>query len=327
MATSVGGVLTGRGADIIIIDDALKPEEALSETQRKRVNDWYDNTLLSRLNSKENGCIIIIMQRLHQDDLVGHVLEQEAWEVVNFPAITEEVYSHPIESIFGTKLFTRQVGEPLHAERESLELLQSIRERMGEYNFLSQYQQTPIPVGGAMVKRDWLKYYEPGTEPAQFDRVFQSWDTNNKATEFSDYSVCTTWGLKGKNLYLLNVYRRRLDYPDLKRSVIEQARIWRPTVILIEDKASGTQLLQELKREGIYNVKAYNPAGNDKVMRLHAQTAFIENGQLFLPTQAHWLNDYVQELTSFPGSKYDDQVDSTTQALEWHQMRPRGFFS
>ncbi len=156
MATSVGGVLTGRGGDLIIIDDALKPDEALSETRRKAVNDWYDNTLLSRLNDKANGRMVIIMQRLHQEDLVGHVLEQEPWDVLSFPAIAEQDERFLIESPFGNRWFVRKTGESLHPERESLTSLAAIRERMGEYNFSSQYQQNPIPLGGARHGEDRL---------------------------------------------------------------------------------------------------------------------------------------------------------------------------
>jgi predicted phage terminase large subunit-like protein len=321
MSTSVGGVLTGRGADLIIIDDPLKPDEALSETRRKAVNDWYDNTLVSRLNDKANGCIIIIMQRLHQDDLVGHVLEQEGWEVLSFPAIAERDEEHVIVNPFGTRLFRRKVGDALHPERESLAIYANIRQTIGEYNFLSQYQQNPAPPGGAMVKTDWLKFYEPGEQPATFSRIVQSWDTANKATELSDYSVCTTWGVDYKHYYLLDVYRRKLNYPDLKRAVVEQAKKHNARTIVIEDKASGTQLIQDLKSEFMNGVTEYKPPpGNDKVMRLHAQTAMLENGRVFLPRTAPWLADYVHELTSFPGTRYDDQVDSTTQFLDYIGM-------
>lgn len=202
-------------------------------------------------------------------------------------------------------------------------MLANIRARMGEYNFLSQYQQTPIPVGGAMVKQEWLKVYTPEEKPQKFDFIIQSWDTANKATELSDYSVCVTIGKKGQDSYLLHVLRRRLEYPDLKRAVSEQARLFRPSTILIEDKASGIQLIQELKREGIHAVRAYNPQTADKIMRLNAQTARIESGHFLLPAEASWLADYRQELLAFPGSKYDDQVDATTQGLEWlSQYRP-----
>jgi hypothetical protein len=216
MATSVGGVLTGRGADLIIIDDPLKPDEALSDSRRKAVNEWYDHTLLSRLNDKATGCIIIIMQRLHQDDLVGHVVEQEKWEVVAFPAIAEEDEAHLIESPLGRYLFRRKVGDALHAHRESADTLAHIRQTVGEYVFASQYQQNPTPLGGAMVRTKWLRFYDPGECPARFDEVVQSWDTANKSTELSDYSVCTTWGVDDERYYLLDLYRARLNYPDLR---------------------------------------------------------------------------------------------------------------
>jgi predicted phage terminase large subunit-like protein len=320
MATSIGGVLTGRGADLIIIDDPLKPDEALSDTRRKGVNEWYDHTLLSRLNDKANGCIIIIMQRLHQDDLVGHVLEQEKWEVLAFPAIAEEDKTHAIESPLGRYLFRRRVGDALHPERESAATLAHIRQTVGEYVFASQYQQNPTPLGGAMVRTKWLRFYDPGECPARFDEIVQSWDTANKATELSDYSVCTTWGVDNECYYLLHVYRARLDYPDLRPKARELAQLHRADTILIEDKASGTQLIQDLKDDHVFAVTPYSPPpGTDKIMRLYAQTALFENGRVLMPRRASWLADYLNELTSFPGSKHDDQVDSTTQAL--HHMR------
>jgi hypothetical protein len=165
LSTSVGGVLTGRGADLIIIDDPLKPDEALSDTQRKAVNDWYDHTLYSRLNDKQSGIIVIIMQRLHQDDLVGHVLEQETWEHVRLPAIAEQEEIHLVESPLGSRWVSRHVGEALHPEREPLPILGHIRRTIGEYNFAGQYQQQPAPLGGGMVKTDWFKSYVPGEEP------------------------------------------------------------------------------------------------------------------------------------------------------------------
>jgi len=319
MATSVGGVLTGRGGDFIIIDDPQKPDEALSETRRKAVNEWFDNTLLSRLNNKEDGVIIIVMQRLHQDDLVGHVLEQGDWEVLNFAAIAEEDECHMIKTIFGTSTFERKAGDALHSERESIESLKRTRESIGEYNFQSQYQQAPIPKGGAMIKTEWLTYYTPAQRPDSFIYILQSWDTANKSGELNDFSVCTTWGVANGKYYLLDVFRRRLDYPELKRAVWEQSRRYGHPKVLIEDKGSGIQLIQELKREGLLYVRAYEPpSGADKALRLFAQSHHFESGKVLLPSNASCLPEYVRELTSFPGSKHDDQVDSTTQAL--HHM-------
>jgi predicted phage terminase large subunit-like protein len=321
MATSVGGVLTGRGGDLIIIDDSLKPDEALSETQRNNVNHWFDHTLLSRLNDKTNGCIIIVQQRLHQNDLVGHVLEQGKWEVLSFPAIAEQDEIHLIETLFGSSYFQRRAGEALHPERESLSVLQNIRNSIGDYNFTSQYQQNPAPQGGAMIKKEWLKYYLPDERPAKFERIVQSWDTANKAGELNDYSVCTTWGEKDKHFYLLHVFRRRMEYPDLKRAICDQASAHNAHVVLIEDKASGTQLIQDLIADGMSGVMRYEPPPCDKVMRLNSQSAAFENGLVLLPHESHWLQEYERELTTFPGSKFDDQVDSTTQALAWLRIK------
>jgi predicted phage terminase large subunit-like protein len=316
LATSNGGVLTGRGADIILIDDPLKPEEALSDARRQATNEWYDHTLYSRQNDKRHGAIVVIMQRLHEDDLVGHVLGQEEWEVVRFPAIAEADEVHDIETIWRPRSFTRRQGDALHPEREPLDTLDRIRRTLGEYNFAGQYQQTPAPLGGGMVKAEWFKRYAPNNRPESFERIIQSWDTANKATELSDFSVCTTWGVRGKDLFLLNVLRKRLEYPALKRAVREQHSQFDANVVLIEDKASGTQLIQELIADGFHRVKRYKPEC-DKIMRLHAQTATIENGFVHLPEAAPWLAEYLHEMTVFPKGKHDDQVDSTAQFLDW----------
>ena len=323
LSTSVGGVLTGRGADYIILDDPLKPDDAMSETRRKAVNDWFDNTLLSRLNDKERGVIIIVMQRLHMDDLVGHVLEQGGWEVLSFPAIAEEDEAFPYTNCFGSGIFRRRAGEALHPERESLDTLRGIRDQVGEYNFSSQYQQRPIPLDGAIVKLSWLQYYDQ--LPTEFTHILQSWDTANKVGELNDYSVCTTWGLYEKKYYLLDLFRGRRDFPGLKKAVKALADRFDPHTILVEDKASGTQIIQELKFDGYYRIQAHEPpdAGADKVMRLYNQTAEFEAGHVLLPRTAPWLQDYISELIGFPGAKHDDQVDSTTQALEFLSQKAR----
>jgi predicted phage terminase large subunit-like protein len=328
VATSVGGVLTGRGADIIVIDDPLKPEEALSQIQRQAANEWYDHTLYSRLNDKLAGAIVLIMHRLHEDDLAGHVLAQEPWEVVRLPAIAEDDERHPVETVFGRQSFGRRDGEALHPEREPTDMLDQIRRTIGEYNFAGQYQQMPAPQGGGMIKAAWFRSYAANEQPDRFDRIVQSWDTANKATELADFSVCTTWGIKGKDLFLLHVRRKRMEYPELKRAVCEQCEAFGATVVLIEDKASGTQLIQELVHEGLHAVTRYQPQV-DKIMRMHAQTAMIENGFVHLPKDAAWLPEYLHELTVFPKGKHDDQVDSTAQMLDWLKQsgrEPGGFF-
>ena len=316
-ATSVGGVLTGLGGDMIVIDDPLKPDEAVSDVQRQAANDWLDNTVMSRFNDQQTGAMVIIMQRLHLDDVVGHVLQHGDWEVLSLPAIAEEDEVHCIDSqVWGSRQVGRKAGEALHSGREPLDVLHDLRARLGEYNFAGQYQQRPAPLGGGIVKREWLRYVEENEIPSQFDRIIQSWDTANKETQLADYSVCTTWGIKNSDRYLIDVYRQKVDFPKLKRAVIEQIGKFRPATVLVEDKASGVQLIQELRSMGIYCIKAIKPKG-DKQMRMFAQTAQIESGFVKLPAAASWRLDFEAELTSFPKARYDDQVDSTSQALEW----------
>ena len=167
-----------------------------------------------------------------------------------------------------------------------------------------------------MVKEEWFKRYAESDRPESFDRTVQSWDTGNTVRELSDFSICTTWGIKGKNLYLLSVLRKRLEYPALKRAVREQQRLFDANVVLIEDKASGTQLIQELITDGCHSVTRYQP-DCDKIIRLNAQTGLIENGFVYIPQAAPWLAEYLHELTVFPKGKHDDQVDSTAQFLDW----------
>jgi predicted phage terminase large subunit-like protein len=319
LSVSVGGPLTGRGADIVIIDDPLKPADALSEAGRPAVNEWYDNTLYSRLNDKTTGAIVIIMQRLHQDDLVGHVLEQEPWEVVSFPAIAERDDEFIIDIPYGgPHTFRRKAGNVLQPDREPKDVLDGIRKAIGEYNFQAQYQQNPTPPEGIVVKEAWFPRYDLDTPPEPFDSIVQSWDTAAKTKEVHDYSVCTTWGVKGAHFYLLNVLRRRMEFPELKRTVKAMAALWGAANVLIEDAPpSGTSLIQDLHAENMHAVTPCSLRGSEKLMRLQAQTPTMEGGFVHLPKDAPWLAEYLLELTAFPGAKHDDQVDSTTQALAW----------
>ena len=322
MSTSVGGSTPrGRGADIIILDDILKPDDALSETRRRAANDWYFNTLLSRLNSKENGVIILVMQRLHQEDLVGEVLEREAVCGSAFASRYRRARRRAIpdrKPIWEFHLRHEKPEKPLHPERDSVETYRNIREAIGEYNFQSQYQQSPTTREGGLIKREWIKYCDPHEWPKSFDYVLQSWDTAIKNGERNDYSVCTTWGLSDGKFYLIDVFRKKLIFPELKRAVLDLFRKYDVQKLLIEDKGSGISLNHELQSEYVWCLEAYTPdQGSDKLMRLDAQSIKFESGRVYLPSQASWLDEYVREITGFPGSKYDDQVDSTSQALEF----------
>lgn len=313
-ATSVGGVLTGFGADYIIVDDPSKPSEAMSDVERAKANRWAQHTLFTRLNDKVTGRIIIVMQRLHEDDMIGFVASVSPLKIVSFAAIAQADESFRIETSHGHRIWRRIEGEALHPEREPIEVLLALKTAMGPRDFSAQYLQMPAPPGGSIVKPEWFPRFDLANPPT-FDRVIQSWDTANKPGQFSDYSVCTTWGKRGKQMFLLHVSRKRLEFPDLKRAIIEQARIFDAATVLIEDAGSGIGLLQDLRNDAFYKAKAVKPKG-DKILRMQAQTGAIEAGQVFVPTSAPWLDDYLHELMMFPASKYDDQVDSTSQALD-----------
>jgi predicted phage terminase large subunit-like protein len=317
LSTSVGGVVTGRGADVIIVDDPMKAEDALSDARRQGVNDWYDNTLRSRLNRQDEGAIIIVMQRLHANDLVAHLQETENWDVLSLPAIAEQDERYTLMTPYGQRIIQRRAGEILHPKLLPASELENLRRSMTEYNFAAQYQQDPQPPSGLIVRRKWLKSYSEEDKPERFAQIVQSWDTASKVTDLSSYSVCTTWGVKRQHMYLLDVFRRRMEFPELKRMVGELARLWRASIVLVEDKSSGTQLIQELRADGFSRVQAAPANNDDKVMRLRAQTAKIEGGFALFPEKAPWLDAYLLELTTFPNSKYDDQVDSTVHALAW----------
>lgn len=313
-ATSVGGTLTGMGADVIIVDDPMKPDEALSNAERTRINEWVHHTLFTRLNKKADARIIVVQQRLHEDDMIGRVKDIAGFELLAFPAIAQEDEEHVIRTPFGLLTHSRNMGEALHPERESLAVLERQRLLLGTEFFAAQYLQSPTPPGGGLVKIDWFMRYDPADRPP-FTRIIQSWDCASKASELADHSVCTTWGVTyKKDIYLLHVYRGRLEYPELKRKLREMAQHHRAGVVLIEDTSAGTQLIQELQREGFARITAVKPKG-DKIMRMALQTPTIEAGRVFIPREAPYLADYVHELAMFPKGKFDDQVDSTSQAL------------
>lgn len=322
-STSVGGGFTGRGGDVIVIDDPLKADEALSDVRRESVNQWFDNTLRSRLNKQVEGAIIIIMQRLHADDLVAHVRRAEDWRVLSFSAIAEEDESYEIRNPYHTFRFRRKEGDVLQPSLTPRPVLERLRNAMTLYHFAAQYQQNPQPPSGNIVKREWLKFYTPEEKPDDFGTILQSWDTAVTDTELANFSVCTTWGVKDRKAYLLDVFRRKLLFPDLKRSIETHAELHNATVVLIEDKSSGSSLIQQLRAEGLSKVRAAPTLDGNKIMRLNGQTPMIEGGFVLFPKRADWLDSYLNELLSFPSSNYDDQVDSTVYALAWIAENPR----
>jgi len=322
-STSVGGTLTGRGGDIIVIDDPMKPDDAMSETARKSVLDWYSNTLLSRLNDKTRGAIVIVMQRLHEDDLVGHLLETGNWEHLCLPAIAEVAEEIPIGV---GRIKRRGIGEALHPDREPLALLEETRRTVGSMVFSAQYQQAPVPAGGNLVERRWLQHYATPPERQPGDQIVQSWDTASKDGVMNDWSVCITAQVRKREVFVLHVFRDRLTFPALRKKVTSLARQYNARVLLIEDAASGAQLIQQLRVDqptGVPGPIARKPAG-DKLTRMAAQTSRIEAGELILPEDAAWLAAFMHEILGFPGGRHDDQVDALSQLLAWTwKRRPR----
>src|SRR5580704_14692197 len=312
LATSVGGTLTGRGGDIIIIDDPLKPDDALSETKRTGANLWFTNTLLSRLDDKRTGAIVVVIQRVHIDDLTGFLLAQsDEWDVLSLPAVA---YADEAIPVWGGCTYHRKLGEALSPEREPLQVLDALKLQIGSDAFSAQYQQSPAPPGGAMVKRHWIKRHSE--LPPTSDRLFtlQSWDTASKGGPDNDWSVCTTWIVTRKKLwYLIDVWRQRVDYPALKQNVQILSKKWSARRVLVEDTGAGTSLVQEL-RGWVSGIVAVKPDG-DKASRMAVASAKFEAGQVLLPERASWLPDLEAELFVFPGSRHDDQCDSISQAL------------
>jgi predicted phage terminase large subunit-like protein len=319
IATSVGGTLVGLGADYLILDDPTKPEEAASDVRRQFANDWFSQSAVTRLNDKRRGRIILIMQRLHEDDLTGYVVAQGGWTHLSLPAIAQEDETHAITTPFGLVRRRRREGEALHPDREPIEELAKLRASMGSAFFSAQYLQSPTPPGGGLVKIEWFPRFDLG-QPPKFDRIVQSWDTAVSSKELSSFSVCTTWGVQAKKAYLIHVLRKRLEFPGLRRAVISQARVFGARTVLIEDAASGASLLQDLRTE-LSSVRGCKPI-RDKVDRMVGRTAHIENGVVYLPSEAPWLPDLEHELTMFPKGRYADQVDSISQALEFIFTQP-----
>ncbi len=321
-ATSVGGSLTGRGGNFIVIDDPIKVGGAMSRAERNAVNEWYRHTLFTRLNDKKNDVIIIVMQRAHVDDLAGYVRELDDWEILELPAIADEeawIQTGPAPN----DRYHRLPGEPLHPEREDISTLEAIKKAIGGYSFGSQYQQRPIPMTGNLIKREWLKWIDKAPNYFDCDAVYQSWDTAIGTESSNSYSVCTTWGVRSGKYYLLHVFRERIEVPDLLEAIRSLAEKFHPQVVLVEDTSSGATLRHLVnlpKGTSLIPVKAPRM---DKEARLSLTAPMFESGSVFVPTDEPWSADYEDELLSFPETRFNDQVDSTSQFLLW-VLDPQG---
>ncbi len=317
--TSIDGSLTGRGGDIIIIDDPLKLSDAESDNKREHVNETYRNTIQSRLDDNENGAIVIVMQRLHMDDLCGTVLKHsDGWTVLQFPMIAEQDEQIQI----GENLYhLRRAGDLLHPEYFSQRAVDERRSQLDEKTFAAQYQQDPLQPLGVMIKRDTIQRYSYLPIRKQSHRVIQSWDTAIKVDATNDCSACATLLVDDqRNYYLLEVLRDRVLYPELKAHAISQAKKHRPDKILIEEAGVGRTLIKDLKAAGLPAVGVVPQ--EDKLTRVSIQLEKFANRQMFFPKAAPWLVDFENELFAFPNGPYDDQVDALIQALAYERRAP-----
>jgi len=312
-ATGAGGPLTGRGADLLLIDDPIKSaEDARSPSFRRSLQDWYESTAYTRL--EPGGAVAIVATRWHEADLIGWLLKEhaaEGWKVISLPAIGE----------IGEGW--RNEGDALWPEKFPLEALCRIREAIGSGAWTSLYMQRPAPEQGAIFRRDWWRSY---AGPVECHRTIFSLDCAFKTGQANDYSVIAVVGEAKDGYYIRHVSRGRWEFPELKRQAVALAEIWKPHAVLIEDAASGQSLVQSLKAETRLPILPVRPMG-DKVSRAHAVSPLVESGRVFVPAEAPWLVDFVDEATSFPAAPHDDQVDAITQALNYLRGEGRGEYA
>jgi predicted phage terminase large subunit-like protein len=312
LAVSIDGALTGRGGDFVIVDDPLKAIDARSDGKRERVNYLFTSSVLTRLDNKQTGAIVLVMQRLDPNDPVGKHCSSDEWTTLSFPAIAERDESIQIGK---NQCHLRRVGDVLHPQLEPLDVLERIRSQMPLEDFAAQYQQNPVPAGGTMIKRERVLRYDRLPNPTSLSKVIQSWDTALKEGELNDYSVCTTWLYHEKKYYLVDVLRERFDFPTLRMRAIAHAHAHHANTILIEDTGVGTALVSELKNAGLPAIAVKPQHG--KQIRMFIQSQKFENGTALLPKQAPWLPDLESELFAFPHTVHDDQVDSISQTLAY----------
>jgi predicted phage terminase large subunit-like protein len=322
-ATSITGAATGKGCDELIVDDPQNPKKAYSDPEREGANRTFDATFRSRLNNPSTGVIVLIMQRLHEADLTGHILAKEpgVWTHIKLPAEAEhdEQWIFPISG----RVVERHVGETLWPDRLPADVLAELKTALGSWAYAGQYQQNPAPLEGGIVKRRWLQFYRE--LPASRGTWVQSWDCAFKDTRESDYVVGQVWFHTGGAYYLVDQVRERMDFVRTKQA-IRQMSIKHPkaTAKLIEDRANGPAVISSLRAE-IDGIIPIEPR-DSKQARLHAVSPLFEAGNVFFPdvSTARWAGDLVEELTRFPNAANDDQVDACTQALLYMRQRMGG---
>jgi predicted phage terminase large subunit-like protein len=316
LALSVSGAVTGFGADFIVIDDPINAPDIYSKQKRESVNRWFNQSARSRLNKPRAGAIVVVAQRLHMDDLPGVLLPGKDFHHLCLPAINDR--DRKISLSNGTDKLWRK-DELLIPERLDLNELDALKATMSPEDFAAQFLQSPVPESGILLRSEWLIDVEllPVRQPDDF--VVTSWDTAQSVSEGSAYSVGVTFLVRNKNqFFLVDICRERLQYPDLKQKVIEQERKHRPSWILIEDKSTGSPLIQELKASGLMNVIPCRP-DKDKATRMRRHTLLLDSNKLRIPVAAEWRSDFRLEYLSFPYSRTTDSIDAMSQFFEWYR--------
>lgn len=307
-AVGAGGPITGRGADLLLIDDPIKSREvAYSAAERRSLQQWYESVAYTRL--QPGGAIVLIQTRWHMDDLAGWLMREHAeenWRVVSLPAEAE--LNDPLD---------RQEGKALWPEKYPIESLERIREAIGTASWTALYQQRPTLEEGGIFKLAWFKTF---ADPPSVANAVMSIDCAFKTGKENDYSVILVMGALDNGFFLFHVSRGRWEFGELERQVMALADIWKPRVLLIEDAASGQSLIQTLVSDTRLPVQPIKPLG-DKQSRAHAISPLVESGRIYLPAQSAWGRDFLDELTSFPAAPHDDQVDAFTQALDYLYSR------
>lgn len=327
MTAGVGGAITGKGADLLIIDDPVKnAEEANSPTYREKAWRWYTSTAYTRL--QPDAGVLVIQTRWHEDDLSGRILHEsqrpDEWRVLSLPAIAEQDEWY---AIAGCPPFRRNEGDPLWPAAYDTQALAHIRQDVGDYDWSALYQQHPTPRGGSVFQRAWFdRRYPSYAALPRFTMIIQSIDSAFKEGVANDYSVIATWATDGRDYYLLRVWRDRVAYPDLIDAIRQEAALCVHTfgdlhAILIEDKASGQSALQTLKRSTNLPLIGVHPDGS-KVGRAESVSPLAQSGRIVLPEVADWLPDWLDEHVRFPRAAHDDCVDTTSQGLTY--LRSRG---
>lgn len=312
-ATSVNGTITGLGADLIIIDDPLKADEAHSPTSRQTCFEWFNSTVHTRFDDPQQGRIIVVAQRLHAEDLPGHLIAAGGWEELIIPAVNPTEQRYDIVAGGWKAIF--RAGRILQPSRHNGEDLEQLRKSMGEHNFEAQYNQRPLPPGGFIFMNSCIRRYTEAPGPAHKQVIIQSWDTAYQGDENNSWTVCTTWAKCADGYYLLDVWRERPGFATLVKQVKKQKEKWKADIVIIENKASGISLLEVLIENGAPPWLVWLGPEKGKVQRAQQQTVKFEQGLIWLPVNAPWLAAYEAELFQFPHCKFDDQVDSTVQLL------------